>query len=239
MSEKYEGNRNPLDQQIADVFERKANAAKARLIKSTYAEKFQQMVERLPAEQQDSIMVSLQKLGLSIKGFCAEYGARFTDFVRNIFIWPMVKAAPDFPKDKYYQIALARAAAWTGFAQNTRSTATKERTAYRDHFLPSTVIGAEFGSLFGTMWGIPAGIIIGGVKGAEAGAIAGAAGIAVGAGIGAAVGGLTSIIMKIKDRIIGPPVVYYNLDAYSGSGTTISSSSVSLGSANSSASRAS
>lgn len=208
----------PLDELIAEVFDRKAkrNGEKRLLILETYQQKFENLVEKMPPENQDTLMVNLQKIGMTIRGTFAEYGARITDFVRNIVVWPMIRTAPDFPKDKYYQIQLARTKAWTGFAGNTVKTATAERLAYRDHFLPSAVIGAESGALFGTFWGIPAGILIGATEGAKVGLAVGAGGVAAGAGLGAILGGGASLIMRLKDRMIGPPIAYYNLDSFSG-----------------------
>lgn len=208
----------PLDELIADVFDGKALEIRRNrhLIREMYEQKFAELVEKMPSEDQDTLMVNLQRIGMTVRGVFAEYGARITDFVRNIVVWPMIRTVPDFPKDKYYQIQLARAKAWTGFAGDTVKTATAERLAYRDHFLPSAVIGAEGGALFGTFWGIPAGILIGATEGAKMGLLAGVGGVAVGAGLGAILGGGASLSMRLKDRMIGPPLTYYNLDSFSG-----------------------
>lgn len=71
---------------------------------------------------------------MKLRGVFAEYGARFGDFINNIINWPMIRATPDYPKDKFYQIELAQAKAWGGFARDTTRTATAERTGYRDLF---------------------------------------------------------------------------------------------------------
>lgn len=217
--------KQPLDEQIAAVFDRSVdNYKKDKLIIKTYEQKFQQLVDQLPADRQDDVMIKLQKIGMTIRGIFNEYGARFTDFVRNIVVWPMVKAVPDFPKDKYYQVQLARAKAWTGFAKDTVPTATSERLGYRDHFLPSVVTQAQAGALFSTFWAIPFGVAVGATEGAKYGLAAGLGGVAAGAGLGAIIGGGSTLIMRLKDRMIGPPIAYYNLDHYSGT-TVVSSGS--------------
>ncbi|HCM82498.1 MAG: Phist protein (Pf-fam-b) [Microgenomates group bacterium GW2011_GWC1_43_11] len=122
----------------------------------------------------------------------------------------MIMADPTYPKDKYYQLALARAKAWTGFAGDTTKTATSERNALKKHFLPAALTGAGYGSVGGAA----VAIAVGASQGAKVGvAVAGLEGAAVGAGLGALIGGISSLAKRIKDKIIGPPVAYYNLDA--------------------------
>lgn len=190
----------------------------------TYADKFRELVNTLPPEKRDTTAIQLQKIFVKLGSIFSEYGTRFSDFVNNIINWPMIRATPDFPKDKYYQMGLARAKAWGGFARDTTKTATAERFAFRDHFLPSAVIGAEQGAVVGGMLTVPFifSVAAGTAEGAKAGLLAGAAGVAGGALLGGALGGATALIMRLKDRIIGPPVVYYELDtgshAHTGSG---------------------
>ncbi len=212
----------PLGELIADVFERRVSTGavkkERRLVMETYGVKFRELVETLPPEKRGTTAIELQKIFVKLRGVFAEYGARFGDFVNNLINWPMIRATPDFPKDKFYQIALAQANAWGGFARNTTKTATAERFSFRDHFLPSTVIGAESGTIGGAALSVPLGIWLGGIEGAKAGLLAGGGTIAAGAVLGAAIGGASALVMRLKDRIIGPPVVYYDLFAYSGSG---------------------
>lgn len=218
--------KRPLAALIEDVFERRIATASVkperRLIMETYAEKFREIVNTLPPEKRDTTAIQLQKIFVKLGSVFSEYGARFSDFVNNIINWPMIRATTDFPKDKHYQMGLARAKAWGGFALDTTKTATAERFAYRDHFLPSAVIGAEQGALVGGAMSIPIAIGLGADLGAKTGLLAGAAGVAGGALLGGALGGATALIMRLKDRIIGPPVVYYELNtgshAHAGSG---------------------
>lgn len=123
----------------------------------------------------------------------------------------MIRATSDFPKDKYYQMGLARAKAWGGFARDTTRTATAERFAFRDHFLPSAIIGAEGGAFLGAFASIPVGVIAGAKLGAEVGLLAGAGTAVGGALLGAGIGGLSTLLVRLQDRIIGPPVAYYEL----------------------------
>lgn len=206
---------NALNEQIEAIFKRRSDAARERgLIKRVYEENFRKMIDTLPSENQDSIRVKTQKLAITTRAVFAEYGARLTDFVRTLVVRPMILATSDFPKDKYYQIELARAKAWTGFAHNTIPTATAERNAYRDNFLPSALSGATEGALVGGFFGIPAGILLGALEGATVGAVAGIGGVVAGTAIGATIGGVGSIGRRIMDRWIGPPVAYYNLDKF-------------------------
>lgn len=207
-----------LASQINEVFERRATAGERKLIMETYTQKFEQLIRTMPKEKQDTTMIKIQRAIVKFSGAFYEYGARFTDFVRKIFLWPMVASVDAFPKDKYYQMELARAKAWGEFARNTTKTATAERNAYRDNFLPSALVGVETAGLMGTYIGAT----LGGVK---AGSLAGAAtgglyGAGIGAVAGGVIGGAMSLIMRANDRIMGPPVAYYNLNAaFSGGGS--------------------
>lgn len=207
--------KKPLGELIADVFERRVSTPavkkERRLIMETYSEKFRELVNTMPPEQRDTTAIQLQKIFVKLGSIFSEYGARFGDFVNNIVNWPMIHATPDFPKDRFYQIGLAQAKAWGGFARDTTRTATAERTAYRDHFLPSAIIGGETGAMLGGVMSIPFAIGVGLEEGARYGLALGAAGVAGGALLGAALGGLSALVMRLKDRIIGPPVVYYEL----------------------------
>lgn len=218
--------KKPLADLIADVFDRRVSTSavkpERRLIMETYAEKFREVVNTLPPEKRDTTAIQLQKIFVKLGSVFSEYGARFGDFVNNIINWPMIRATPGFPKDKYYQMGLARAKAWGGFALDTTKTATAERFAFRDHFLPSAVIGAEGGSLVGGAMSLPIAVGLGVDLGVKTGLLAGAAGVAGGALLGGALGGASALIMRLKDHIIGPPVVYYELStgshAHAGSG---------------------
>ncbi len=217
-----------LASQINEIFERRATAGDRKLILETYQQKFDQLLLTLPKEKRDTIAIKIQQFAVKIGGYISEYSARFSDFVRNVVVWPMAAASEEFPKDKYYQIELARAKAWGEFARDTTKTATAERMAYRDHFLPSAITGAEAGGIFGAV----AGAMFAGVaKGTEIGFIAGGGlqGAAIGAAVGGALGGGTALLMGIKDRIIGPPVLYYSLFAgMGGSSININTGSNSL-----------
>ncbi len=211
--EKEQG--SSLPSLIADVFDRRVQNYRKdrRLIRETYEQKFEKLLETLPQESRDTTAIKIQKVLVKIGGFFSEYGARFTDFVRNVVMWPMVRATRDFPKDKYYQIGLARAKAWGEFARDTTKTATAERMAYRNHFLPTAVVGAEIGTAAGALVSFPAAVGVGIAEGAKYGLVAGVEGAAIGAAVGGAIGGAVSLALKLKDRIIGPPVLYYELFA--------------------------
>ncbi len=212
-----------LASQINEVFERRASAGERKLIMETYKQKFESLIKTLPKEKQNTSMVKIQRAIVSISGAFYEYGARFTDFIRKVFIFPMIAAIEDFPKDKYYQIELARAKAWGEFAHDTTKTATAERNGYRDHFLPTALTGAEALGAMGTFMGAAYG-------GAKAGSLAGAAagglyGAAIGAAAGGILGGAMSLIMRASDRIMGPPVAYYNLNRILAGGSSANLSS--------------
>jgi len=184
-----------LVKQIADVFAREPRDQKEKYIYRTYYENFLKMIERLQEKDQKRLMVKLQKLGIKITGFFAEYGSRFADVVRNIALWPMVFADKNFPKDKNYQWALAHAKAWTEFAQNSQDTATAERYAYKEHWFSSLFTGTETGALLGA---VVSGAVVGLEKGAEAGMIAGVQGAGAGAAVGALIGGTCSSCNESK-----------------------------------------
>jgi len=204
----------PLEREIQAVFDRRAEHGERRLILDTYLEKFDNLLKTMPKEQRDTAMVKIQRFVVKIGGYISEYTARFTDFVRSVVVWPMVAATQDFPKDKYYQIELARAKAWGEFARDTTKTATSERMAYRDHFFPSALVGAEALGIFGTVAGAT---YLGATKGTIAGAaVGGLYGAAAGAVVGGAIGGTAALVMRLKDRIFGPPAVYYSLFTYGG-----------------------
>lgn len=217
----HEQEHKDLSSQIGEIFERRATKGERKLILETYETKLDALIQKLPKEQQDNIAIKLQKILTTIRGVFAEYGARITDFARKVFLWPMIRAGKDFPKDKYYQIELGRAKAWGEFAKDTTNTATAERTAFRDHFFSTAVSHAGVvGAVLGT------GGIIGGAatEGAKIGAIVGLGiqGAAVGAVAGGILGGAYSAGLFLKDKIMGPPVVYYDLLAGAGrSGITI------------------
>lgn len=61
------------------------------------------------------------------------------------------------------------------------------------------------------------GIWLGAIEGVKFGTVLGGA-TAAGAVLGGAIGGAAALIMRLKDRIIGPPVVYYDLFGSGGSG---------------------
>jgi hypothetical protein len=213
--------RRPLSAQIAEVMDRRATRGDRRLILDTYKDQFEQLIRTLPKEKRDTVAIKIQKFFVSVSGFLSEYGARFTDFVRNVFVSPMLVSG-DFPHDKYYQLNLSRAKAWGEFARDTTKTATAERMNYRDHFLPAALSGIPTGGLLGA-------VALGTFEGAKYGTLAaGAAGAVVGAGLGA-VGGLAykgaeSLFYKAKDAIIGPPVIYYNLNSFIGPSFTLNKS---------------
>lgn len=199
---------------VQQVFERRAAAGKRKLILETYQQKFNQLLLTLPGEKRDTIAVEIQRLFVTIGGAFSEYGSRFIDFVRNVFVFPMIVATEDFPKDKYYQMNLAGAKAWGEFALNTTKTATAERMSYRDNFLGSVLTGIPTGGLMGavamgTLEGTKIGTLAGGLGGAALGAVGGAAG-------GALLGGATSLFLRAKDAIIGPPVLYYSIFSLNG-----------------------
>lgn len=225
MSERPSSHERESKKTIADqvqaIFERRATKGERKLILETYETKLDALIQKLPKEQQDNVAVKIQKILTTIRGVFAEYGARITDFARKVFLWPMIRSATDFPKDKYYQIELGRAKAWGEFARDTTKTATAERTAFRDHFLSTAVSHAGVGgALLGT-----AGIIGGAAtEGAKIGAVVGLGiqGAAVGAVAGGILGGAYSAGLFFKDKIMGPPVVFYDLLAGAGrNGVTI------------------
>jgi hypothetical protein len=194
--------KRPLADLVGDVFERRASRGDRSLILDTYKEKFEQLVNTLPKEQQDTLTVQIQKVFVAISGTFAEYGARIGDFIRNVTVWPMIKANKDFPKDVYYQIGLARAQAWGEFAMRTTKTATKARMAYRDKFLPSAATGGFMGAVgVGVYEGLTKGALVAGVQGAAIGAVAG--------GI---IGGGMSAFLQLKDKVMGPPVLFFDLN---------------------------
>ena len=200
----------PLASQINEIFERRASAGERKLIMDTYSQSFEQLLRTLPKEKQDTAMVKIQRVLVKVGGAFHEYGARITDFIRNILVFPLIAATEDFPKDKFYQIELARAKAWGEFARNTTKTATAERNAYRDNFLPSALTIAESTSVAGAfIGGSLAGVQSGTLTGAAMGGVYGAA---IGAAAGGVLGGVAALTMRYKDRILGPPVMYYNLN---------------------------
>lgn len=219
----------PLADAVRQIFERRAIHGERKLIKDVYLEKFEQLVTTLPKEQRDTAMITMQRFVIKVGGYFSEYSARFVDYVRRITVWPMMAATKDYPRDKYYQMELARAKAWGEFALNTTKTATAERVSFRDHFLPSAIVGAESGGLMGVV----AGATLAGVtKGAEFGLAGGLQGAAIGAAIGGAMGGGIALGMSISDRILGPPVAYYNLFTQGGGSiSTNISTNVSKGAA--------
>lgn len=208
--------KKPLAALIDDVFERRVSTSavkkERRLIMETYGAKFQAIVDTLPEAKRETTSIVIQKFLVNVGGFFSEYGARITDFVRNVALWPVIRATPDFPRDKYYQIELSRAKAWGTFGRDTTKTATAERVGYRDHFL----ISASTGSLWGSIAG---GTSLGILEGAKYGLAGGVQGAVVGAGLGAVlggiVGGFSPLVYKLQDALIGPPAAYYDLDAYS------------------------
>lgn len=223
--------KKPLSDLITDVFERRVSTQavkkERRLIMETYGVKFRELVDTLPPEKRDTTAIELQKIFVKLRGVFSEYEARFGDFINNIINWPMIRATPDFPKDRYYQIGLAKAKAWGGFARDTTRTATLERKGFRDYFLPSSIIGAEGGAMLGSLASVPVGIMVGTEIGVQAGIWGGIGTIAGGALLGGALGGLGALVLRLKDRILGEPVVYYDLfgaATSSGSGSSGGSS---------------
>lgn len=205
-----------LADEVRMVFERRAMKGERKLILELYQQKFEQLIATLPKEKQDAMAIKIQKLGVKIGGYISEYSARFSDYIRNVFVWPMVAATEDFPKDKYYQIELARAKAWGEFAHDTTKTATNERMAYRNHFLHSALTGAGQGGIFGALTGA----VLAASEGAKIGLLGGGLyGAAVGAAVGGALGGVLSLTLAVKDRLLGPPVLYYSL--FTGGGGSI------------------
>jgi len=214
----------PLADAIKQIFERRATHGERKLILESYQSKFDKLLETLPKEKRDTTAIKIQKFGVKIGAYLSEYGARFSDFVRNVFVWPMIAATEDFPKDKYYQIELARAKAWGDFARDTTITATAERMAYRDFFLPNALVGA---GTAGTL-GLFGGLAVGATEGTKIGVVTGGLyGAAIGAAVGAAIGGGTALVLQIKDRLLGPPVLYYSLFSGSGAAININSGSTS------------
>ena len=221
LSSPEEIRKKPLADLIADVFERRVDTAivkkERRLIMETYGTKFQAIVDTMPEAKRETTSVVIQKFFVSVGGFLSEYEARITDFVRNVVLWPVIRATPDFPRDKYYQIALARAKAWGTFGRDTTRTATAERIGFRDHFMASAMTGTLWGSIGG-------GEVFGVSRGLEFGLSGGVQGAILGAGLGAVaggiVGGLGPLIYKLQDAIIGPPAAYY-MDWYTGNSPLI------------------
>lgn len=205
----HEHEQRSLAYQISEIFERRATAGDRKLILETYQTKLDTLIQTLPKESQGDVATSIQRVITTIRGVFAEYGARITDFTRKVVLWPMIRADKNFPKDKYYQIELARAKAWGEFGKDSTKTATAERTAYRDHFFSTAIshaqaVGASMGvsaAAFGALEGAKIGTVVGlGVQGAIGGAILG--------GIG---GGIYSAGLYWKDKIMGPPAAYYDL----------------------------
>ncbi len=222
----------PLADAVTAIFERRAHHGERHLILETYQKKFEEILEHLPKEKRNTTAIQLQRLSVTIGGSIAEYSSRLSDFVRNIVNWPMVAAVEDFPKDKYYQIELARAQAWGEFAVNTTKTATAERMAYRDHFLPNALVGAGTLGSLGLVGGLAAGALEGGKVGLLGGLQGAAIGAAVGAAVGGAIGGASSLVLRVKDMFLGPPAAYYHLGVWAGSVAPSSGSSgIPLGSA--------
>jgi hypothetical protein len=201
-----------IDVQVASIFNRKVEKYEKGTVIRMYQEKFHDLCQQLPHEEQNRITVKLQQIGILVRGTVGEYGARFSDFIRNIVSWPMIMADSTFPKDKYYQMALARAKAWTGYASDTTKTATRERESFKDHFLPSVIAGATGGAVIGALYGGPIGVVAGLKTGSEIG-LAIASSTVAGGGLGAFAGGLRSLVYKIQDRIFGHPARSYNMDA--------------------------
>jgi hypothetical protein len=214
-----------LADQVREVFERRAAAGERKLILETYKEGFEKLLMTIPPEKRDTIAVQIQKLFVTIGGALSEYGSRFVDFVRNTTVFPMLLATKDFPKDKYYQLNLAGAQAWGEFALKTTKTATAERMLYRDKFLPAAITGVPMGGLIGA-------VSIGAYEGIQYGAVAGIQGAVAGAVVGAIGGGIlaggTSLFYKVKDALIGPPVLYYGLYTFKAPGIDASKVASSL-----------
>lgn len=201
---------------VREVFERRATKGERKLILELYEQKFEQLLATLPKANRDTMAIKIQKFGVKIGAYISEYGARFSDYIRNIFVWPMIAATRDFPKDKYYQIELARAKAWGEFGRDTTKTATQERMAYRNHFLHSALTGVGQGSIFGALGGA----LFAASEGAKIGFMGGGLyGAAIGAAVGGTIGGAVSLTLAIKDRLLGPPVIYYNLFGGGGGGS--------------------
>lgn len=190
----------PLADAVSAIFERRAKHGDRELIMETYTQKFEKLLETLPKENRDNLAIKIQKFFVKVDGWFAEYGARVADFVRNVTVWPMIRAQDDFPNDVNYQAGLARAQSWGEFALRTTKTATAARMAYRDNFFPSALT-------VGTIGAIGAGV----AEGVTYGALAGLHGAAIGAVVGGAVGGGLSLMLQLKDRIMGPPVLYFGL----------------------------
>lgn len=217
--------RVPLADAVRQIFERRATHGERKLILETYQQKFEQLVTHLPKEKQDTAMVTIQRFMNKIRGYVSEYGARLVDYVRKVTVWPMIMATENYPKDKYYQMELARAKAWGEFGMNTTKTATAERISFRDNFLPSAIIGAETLAPVGAVAGLA---LLGASKGAAYGLVAGGAAGAVAGGI---LGGGVAMGMYFSDMLFGPPVTYYNLFAGGGSVNINIPSNISKGAA--------
>lgn len=202
-----EANRPSIHEQIAEIFNRREERLN---LKDAYKKAFEVLVETLAPEDRDRVMVKLQKFGISVRGTFAEYGSRFCDFVRNTVSWPLAMADSSYPKDKYYQMERARAEALMRSWARTLNVATTERKVLRDNFLAAAVTGGAYGSIAGAAVSVLPAIGVGIKYGALAGAAAGVEGAAIGAGIGGLIGGMSSLVMRIKDKIMGPPVAQLN-----------------------------
>jgi hypothetical protein len=204
----HEGERaNGFLRKLTDIFDRKAGAGSEHLIKDTFVGKFNDMVEHMAPADQNRIMVKIQRGLVTIGGYMHEYGARIADFVRNTVNAPMVMADEKFPKNAIYTEVLSMAESWGNHAKNTQKTATDARNSYRDHFLPTAATGALQGAVFGGLYGA--------LEGSKYGLVAnGPHGAVVGAGVGGALGVLAPIVMRIKDKLMGPPVLYYSIFSF-------------------------
>jgi hypothetical protein len=193
-----------LGRLTSEIFERHATHGKRKVIAETYRDRLNTLLANVSEENKERIGIKLQKLGVTIGSYVSEYGSRFSDFVNNIVQWPLQRADKNTPKDLFYQISLARAQAWGDFAVNTTKTATAERNAYKNHFwsaaLATAPAGAAYGAFVGatSLEGAKYGLLVGGLHGAL-----------IGAGAGAAIGGAYSLGIRLKDRIMGPPIAYY------------------------------
>lgn len=188
------------------VFDRREEATKEHLIKDAFVNAFDDMVQNMEPENQDRIMVKIQRGLVTIGGYMHEYGARLGDFVRNAVNAPMILGDENasFPRNKVYAEVLSVAQSWGVHAKNTQKIATDTRNSYRDHFLPTAATGALQGALaLGT---------ISAIEGSKYGFVAaGFQGALIGAGAGGVIGAATPWIMRIKDKLMGPPVLYYSL----------------------------
>lgn len=189
---------------LTAVFDRREQDTKEHLIKDAFVNAFDDMVQNMEPEDQKTIMVKIQRGLVTIGGYMHEYGARLGDFVRNAVNAPMLAADESFPRNKIYAETLSVAKQWGDHAKNTQKIATDTRNSYRDHFLPTTATGALQGAIaLGTLSAI---------EGSKYGFVAaGFQGALIGAGAGGVIGAATPWIMRIKDKLMGPPVLYYSL----------------------------